>query len=157
MTTTIRNLHEFMALMTPCLWLILIAWCVGWLSLAAWPFVAANRYEKAARQTAEAIERSLLQLGYRQCRYCGEWYRMPRKLEAHERICYLNPKRECPVCGGEGKIVTRYHDGRYVKSVERDCPDCAKAKQYQAGLRRRGRVEHGGWTLGANHRRRCLD
>lgn len=57
MTTITREFHLFAAAMTPRLWLALAAWCVVWLSLAVRFFVIGNRYDRAARQTAEAMER----------------------------------------------------------------------------------------------------
>lgn len=65
-------------------------------------------------------------IGQRRCQYCGKRYRTPHGLEAHERVCYRNPKRECPTCGGTGKVL--------ILSGDLGCHDCAEAKRRQAGL-----------------------
>lgn len=68
-------------------------------------------------------------IGWQRCKFCDKKYRTPKGLEAHEKICYRNPERECPLCHGAGVLREYSEGGMYAEDY---CPACEKAKARQA-------------------------
>ena len=55
------------------------------------------------------------------CDFCNK-RSVKHVIERHERICYLNPKRECRYMGRMGYQFTKNHD-------DPNCEDCRIAKE----------------------------
>jgi hypothetical protein len=66
------------------------------------------------------------------CKYCQKKYKTPKGIDDHERICFLNPDRQCDTCKGEGGY---FHYSDWV-----DCPACAEAEK-----RRKERADQAAW------------
>jgi hypothetical protein len=67
-------------------------------------------------------------VGTKPCRYCGKRYKTPWGLENHEKICFRNPQRQCPTCGGRGFL----EEIEFGYGVHRwPCHHCELAKALQ--------------------------
>lgn len=57
------------------------------------------------------------------CDFCGRVNVWKSTMERHEKACYYNPDRECPVCDGSGRLVEWAEEG--FKLVDDECNPCA--------------------------------
>lgn len=55
------------------------------------------------------------------CDFCKRTNVRKATMARHERVCYHNPDRECPICDGSGRIVE--WEGHY-KIQDDACPGC---------------------------------
>jgi hypothetical protein len=80
--------------------------------------------------------------GYQRCRHCRKKYKTPKGLANHERICYLNPDRECDICGNEGGYFKPVYDPVTLGRIDADWIDCTACSKAQKRRAEREEVPH---------------
>ena len=69
------------------------------------------------------------------CDYCKRTNARKVTMERHEKVCYYNPDRVCPICDGSGRIE-EWDELGYYKLFDDECPACKIAdeiKEWQQG------------------------
>ena len=62
------------------------------------------------------------------CDYCKKTTARKATMEKHEKICYYNQNRLCPICDGSGRIVEWDETGHY-KIFDEECFACKIVKE----------------------------
>ncbi len=65
------------------------------------------------------------------CDYCKRTNARKATMERHEKFCYYNPDRECPICDGSGRIV-EWESGYTM--VDDECFACKIATEVMESI-----------------------
>jgi hypothetical protein len=71
------------------------------------------------------------------CDFCRRTNYDVNAMIRHEKICYYNPDRECPICDGSGRIQEWDSEGHF-KIVDDECEPCKIAREAR---QREGKLE----------------
>ena len=81
----------------------------------------------------EVLQKARLARTIYGCDFCKRTNVRKTTMERHEKVCYYNPDRECPICDGSGRIV-EWDDSGHYKMYDDECHPCKMAGEIQAEL-----------------------